>query len=85
MHANVHAACEKLTGVRPDTIQELPVRRHTFSHFHLDIHPQQMQINYPAQGMMDSNRLVWYKAGQIKTLGLAAPVARLLQEIEETK
>jgi A/G-specific adenine glycosylase len=76
-------ACFALSGSQPVDALSLAERRHTFSHYHLDIHPQLVTVNNPASGVMDSDRFVWYKPGQIKSLGVAAPVARLLREIEE--
>jgi A/G-specific adenine glycosylase len=79
----VDEGCRQLVGDEPVASTALPSRRHTFSHYHLDIHPELVSINNPARGVMDSDRHVWYKPGQIKRLGVAAPVARLLREIEE--
>lgn len=81
----VEEGCRQLVGDEPVTSIALPSRRHTFSHYHLDIHPQLVTINNPARGVMDSDRHVWYKPDQIKSLGVAAPVARLLREIEEKR
>ena len=81
----VGEACRQLFGDEPVTSEALPSRRHTFSHYHLDIHPELVSVNNPARGVMDSDRRVWYKPEQIKSLGVAAPVARLLREIEEQK
>ncbi len=77
--------CRQLVGDDPVTSEALPSRRHTFSHYHLDIHPELVTVNNPARGVMDSDRRVWYKPEQIKSLGVAAPVARLLLEIEEQR
>jgi len=79
----VEVGCQQLIGEEPVATKALPSRRHTFSHYHLDIHPELVSINNPARGVMDSDRHLWYKPGQIKRLGVAAPVARLLREIEE--
>ncbi|VAW57188.1 A/G-specific adenine glycosylase, partial [hydrothermal vent metagenome] len=58
-------------------VNELPVVRHTFSHFHLDITPCVAQVNNPNQSVMEAERRVWYKARQKdcvqQALGLAAP------------
>jgi A/G-specific adenine glycosylase len=55
-------------------------RRHTFSHYHLDYSVacacSENRTNY----VMEANDTVWYKASQIKTLGLPAPIKRVLQE-----
>ncbi len=61
-------------------LQTLAVRRHTFSHYHLDFTPVVIQTNNPINSVMETNQAVWYKAEQIKTLGLAAPVKLLLQQ-----
>ena len=60
----------------------LAPRRHTFSHFHLEILPCEIPLREPGYGVMDSDRLLWYNPRRPQALGLAAPVARLLQEIE---
>lgn len=70
-----------------DTSEELPVVRHTFSHFHLDITPCIVEVNTPDQSVMEAQRRVWYKAcqndRQQPSLGLAAPVTSLLNRLNE--
>jgi A/G-specific adenine glycosylase len=78
-----HTACHQLTGAQPQRIHTLEQRRHTFSHFHLHIQPVLLHITKPAHRVMDSERLVWYKLDQLNSLGIAAPVMRLLKEIGE--
>ena len=67
--------------------KELPVVRHTFSHFHLDITPCIVNVNNPDQSVMEAQRRVWYKAcendRQQPSLGLAAPVINLLNRLNE--
>ncbi len=63
--------------------QEHPARRHTFSHFHLDIHPREILLTKPGCLVLEGDRWVWYNPSQPDQRGLAAPVARLLQEITE--
>ena len=59
----------------------LPARRHTFSHFHLDIEPIEILLNQPGCVVLEGESRVWYNARQPENVGLAAPVTRLLQEI----
>ncbi|MEH6650281.1 MAG: A/G-specific adenine glycosylase [Motiliproteus sp.] len=60
--------------------------RHTFSHFHLQIHPCQAefrdsaQLNVAALQVSDSAG-VWFDPQQPAQLGLAAPVKRLLNPV----
>jgi len=60
--------------------QALATRRHTFSHYHLDYTPVLIQTNIAINRVMETNQTVWYKAEQINTLGLAAPIKLLLQQ-----
>ena len=61
----------------------LPGRRHTFSHFHLDIEPVEILLNQPGCRVLEGDRQLWYNPRQPETVGLAAPVARLLDEIAD--
>ncbi len=61
----------------------LPSRVHTFSHFHLDIHPQHFRLNKPGWSVLDGDRYVWYNPQAPDARGLAAPVARLLEELQD--
>jgi A/G-specific adenine glycosylase len=61
--------------------RRLQRRRHTFSHFHLDISPVEILLNGPGSRVLDGEHHVWYNPAQPSGLGLAAPVARLIDEI----
>lgn len=67
--------------ITPDGV--LAPRRHTFSHFHLLMHPRRFLLKKPGSLVLDGDRLVWYNPGQPDERGLAAPVQRLLQELTE--
>jgi len=62
--------------------RELPQRRHTFSHFHLDIEPREILLAEPGCGVLEAGEWVWYNPSQPDARGLAAPVARLLEELD---
>nr|VFK53748.1 MAG: A/G-specific adenine glycosylase [Candidatus Kentron sp. TC] len=88
-------------GDAPIQMKPLPSFRHTFTHFHLDIHPIVLWCGSVAdrtspEGMMlrrdndgnvrhgDAHRSIWYpldepSANKPPALGLAAPVARLIE------
>jgi A/G-specific adenine glycosylase len=61
----------------------LSARRHTFSHFHLDIEPVEILLNQPGCELLEGERRLWYNPRQPENVGLAAPVARLLDEISD--
>lgn len=60
--------------------QILSTRRHTFSHYHLDYTPLLVRSDNPINFVMEADRTVWYKTGQLNKLGLAAPIKLLLQQ-----
>ncbi|WP_431225056.1 NUDIX domain-containing protein [Serratia sp. L9] len=60
--------------------EQLTAFRHTFSHFHLDIVPMWLNID-KAGCAMDEGAGLWYNLTQPPSVGLAAPVERLLQQL----
>ncbi|MEX2352766.1 MAG: A/G-specific adenine glycosylase [Gammaproteobacteria bacterium] len=61
--------------------QQTPLR-HTFSHFHLDIHPYRAKLEGTDLAVGDREQICWYKPGPGIRLGLAAPVKKLLESIQ---
>ncbi|MDH5600507.1 MAG: A/G-specific adenine glycosylase [Gammaproteobacteria bacterium] len=59
----------------------LPVFRHTFSHFHLDITPVLSQVKGPANHVMEASNRVWYNTTQPESLGLPAPVLKIINSL----
>lgn len=67
-----------------DEVELLPVRRHSFSHFHLDYQPIVANITDSVTEVMEAGQTVWYNMSDEQTLGLPAPVKKLLEEIKMT-
>jgi len=65
--------------------QTFAVKRHTFSHYHLDYTPLLIETNNPSNFVMEAGQGLWYKAQQFNDLGLAAPIRLLLQHFSEDK
>lgn len=78
--ADPHAWCAARGLSVSGEARELPPRRHTFSHFHLDIHPLEIPLAEPGCRLADGDRMSWYNPKRPDPRGLAAPVSRLLQE-----
>lgn len=72
--------CEQQLGVAVDSCQALPEHRHTFSHYHLDISPVLVRSTQTQTVTMEANRQLWYNTQQPASVGLAAPVKRLLEQ-----
>lgn len=54
-------------------------RRHTFSHFHLEMQPIHALINSRVQQVTEPNRWRWYNTEEIDQVGLAAPIKSILK------
>ena len=86
--------CESEIGIQISSIDELPAIRHTFSHFHLDITPvllatgsapdrMKSQAQQAPIRVMDSADYVWYNNNEHHKLGFAAPVSRLIAQLNK--
>ena len=71
--------CLRRFGRRPVGCLRLPVKHHSFSHFHLEISPILLDVAAPQPGVMEAEGELWYKHGESNVGGLPAPVAALLQ------
>jgi len=70
-------------GVDRQRIRLLPENRHSFSHYHLDYIPVVAQAQNPTDAVMEANQALWYKFADFDTLGLPAPIKRLLTQLKE--
>lgn len=55
-----------------------PARRHTFSHFHLEMHPVEIRLDSEGLVGVEEPGRVWYNPAAPDARGLAAPVRRML-------
>ncbi|MEM9057121.1 MAG: A/G-specific adenine glycosylase [Pseudomonadota bacterium] len=89
--ADVAAWCERELGMTrtaadavAGSVEAWPVVRHAFSHFDLDIEPLVARVGDGHTGVRDAGA-VWYNLTAPARLGLAAPVSRLLETLEEQR
>lgn len=59
------------------------VFRHTFSHYHLDIQTTFIELENNVQEIRGDNQQRWLDLDELSTIGMAAPVKKLLGEIEK--
>jgi A/G-specific adenine glycosylase len=65
-------------------VEEWPVVRHTFSHFHLQITPVLAATTVVHDAVMEAQGRLWYNPETRDERGFAAPVERLLQRLITT-
>lgn len=76
----VRGWCLARFGRAPERERALPVLRHGFTHFDLDITPVEVRIA-PLTSLMEEGRWLWYNVREPARVGLAAPVARLIHAL----
>ncbi|MCU0835997.1 MAG: A/G-specific adenine glycosylase [Chromatiaceae bacterium] len=75
--------CRERLGAEPLRVEKLAPRRHSFSHFHLDIQPLLIDLGAPADRVADGDAILWYRPGSGTPGGIPAPIERILEEIHE--
>lgn len=84
IHDDVEEWCRSATGCPVTTQQHWPQLRHSFSHFHLDITPVLVQLGENlSNAVLEGPGEVWYNTREPDARGLAAPVRRLLDRLDE--
>ncbi len=78
--ADVRAWCRARFGKAPRSVRAHAPLRHTFSHFHLDIEPMELELPAAAAVREDAGSR-WQPLDEVPRLGLAAPVKRLLESL----
>ncbi|WP_455200771.1 A/G-specific adenine glycosylase [Kaarinaea lacus] len=76
--------CKSQFGIAASQQAVWPETRHTFSHFHLDITPVLATTTHNKPNrVMDQEHWVWYKGSGAMQGGMAAPIKRLIAELEK--
>lgn len=77
----INALVTETCGLRPDSQQKLEPFRHTFSHYHLEIHPVHIRVKkLPPGKTIETGKQIWYNRRKPSLIGLPKPVATLLQD-----
>lgn len=74
--------CQDVLGVTAISTKNWKNYRHTFSHYHLDISPVLVEIPKEAPKAMEANRLLWYNTLNPPAVGLAAPIKKLMSQLD---
>lgn len=77
------AYAESELGIALKKWQNLPSFRHTFTHFHLDLQP--ILIDHDAkQQKLNMQNALWYDPLDPPSVGISAPVKKILQSLKGT-
>jgi A/G-specific adenine glycosylase len=83
MDKSIIDVCEHHYAETLLTLRALPHFRHTFSHFHLDIHPLLITVKPRRKPRLPALALRWQHPTQTIDVGLAAPVLKLLKSLQK--
>jgi len=75
--------CHATVGHTPHQTRVRAVVRHSFTHFDLEMTPVEARLSVTTARLMDGDGWLWYNRNEPAVVGLAAPVARLLERIGE--
>ena len=64
-----------------ESVQELAGFRHTFSHFHMWILPQQVKLRQRPAFVKEQSEATWFTIDAIPKVGLSAPAKQLFQQL----
>jgi A/G-specific adenine glycosylase len=73
--------CRDHLGCEAEVVEKFPARRHTFSHFLLEIQPLRLRLVKWPDRVAENDGLLWHTPGRPLAIGLPAPVERLLRDI----
>ena len=77
--------CSEKLGCKPEDVERWDTVRHSFTHFDLDIVPIAVRVTNESRRVADDDNRIWYVPGAAKKLGLAAPVAGLIERLTEDR
>jgi A/G-specific adenine glycosylase len=79
------AWCGRMLNARVTALMVLPAVDHAFTHFDLEISPTLVELEQDSVAVMDRPDWLWYKPAMKQRLGLAAPIAALLDTVSSTE
>ena len=75
---------EQRLNVQVQAVTNLSPFRHTFSHYHLDIVPYQLDVS-SSNSVQENGKYMWFTIEQAYELGLPAPVRTILESAQQLK
>lgn len=83
--SNIKEWCTKTFQLTLKKMYTWETFRHTFTHFHLNIHPVLCEVHDQYKPKSISLNYQWYPFEKAYTLGLPAPIRRLIEQLQTNK
>ena len=75
--------CASELNTEPLAVEKWDTVHHSFTHFDLDIEPIAVRVDDCSRKVADTDDVVWYQLAAPNKLGMATPVAGLIQKLRE--
>jgi len=82
VNENIRTYCKQQLKLDVHPFNLLPSFRHTFSHYHLDIHPAIIPVKRLPIRIMEDELQIWYNPDEPKSLGLPKPIQVIMRELK---
>jgi A/G-specific adenine glycosylase len=79
---DVPSWCERTLNVAAVDLEHWQTVRHSFTHYDLDIEPMAVRVDTQSRTVADGNDHIWYMFDSPQQIGLAAPVAGLIERLK---
>lgn len=77
--------CRRNFKISATEYLEQPAFRHTFSHYHLDIHPVVIKITKMPLKIMEAEQQIWYNPAKPEPIGLPKPIQTIIRDLGSVK
>ncbi len=74
--------CEETLNASPVDVEQWSTVRHSFTHYDLDIEPTAVRVEKLSRTVADSDDHIWYEFAAPLQVGIAAPVAVLIEKLK---
>jgi A/G-specific adenine glycosylase len=76
--------CDEHLAAEPESQDEWPLLRHSFSHYDLDIRPIRVRLRNASRKVQEPGNSRWISCDESSRIGLAAPVRKLVDTLQES-
>lgn len=74
--------CEETLNASPVDVEQWSTVRHSFTHYDLDIEPTAVRVEKLSRTVADGDDRIWYEFDSPLQVGIAAPVAELIEKLK---
>ena len=74
--------CEEKLNAAPVDVERWSTVRHSFTHYDLDIEPTAVRVEKLSRTVADCDDRIWYEFDSPLQVGIAAPVAELIEKLK---